>query len=226
MSLNVRQCIVGATDPTVTQLIAATGKVEEQSNAEFIIISHEPITLAEVPIINANGVEISTGELGSGSDYEYKRVSATQTILVKRTYNNPISAQGNFLVTTVYGLNARVDTDSGTWYSQVANNVGNIPTEGSTYWKHTPYVDSTVETITDAGDWNNAATYSVNNMVVFDRKKWYSLSDNNIGNKPSAQSPYWATVSKNTNAPIISLTTGDLGLPIGQAVLGSSFIIG
>lgn len=226
MAINIRQKILGATDPIITQMVVATGKVEEQSDAEFIVITHEPITLQEVPTLSADNVEIQIGVIGSGADYEYKRISTTQTILVKRTYTNQVVPKGNYSITETYGLNDRVNTDSGTWYSQVADNIGHIPEENSAYWKHTPYVENISETILDAGSWNSNATYSINYKVIYNGVTWYSLTNNNTGNIPNARSPYWSTVVKNNAAPVISLSSGSAGLPIGQAVIGTSFVIG
>lgn len=52
----------------------------------YVVLTHAPIPMDIHPEIFIDGVVVmndSFGAIGSGADFEYKRISATQTILVK-----------------------------------------------------------------------------------------------------------------------------------------------
>jgi len=227
MAVYTRQTLVRVVDPEISQLSGQTGKNNEQTNAQFIVVTTPAMSLSSVPTISIGGSEVTLGAVGSGAEYEYKRISATQTVIIKNTFSNAITKYGEYNPETTYGLNASVITNSGIWYSQIVDNIGNTPETSPTDWASNPYVPATTITTTSQGSWSVSSVYAINDSVRYNGIIWYSQTTSNTGNVPQAGSRYWSSVPLNTAAPIIVLgvPTGS-ALPIGEAVIGTSLIVG
>jgi hypothetical protein len=63
------------------------------TDAEFLCITHDPIGLTQIPTVTADSVEITNGVVGSGSDYETKRVTDTQTIIRRKDFATAVTFQ-------------------------------------------------------------------------------------------------------------------------------------
>jgi len=225
MSLFTRQTLVRVVDPEISQLAGKTGKTSEQSNAQFIVITHPAMSLTTIPQISVGDTEITLGAVGSGAEYEYKRISATQTLVIKNTFATPITNQGTFDPTVTYNLNDRVLTYTGIWYSQIAENIGNVPETSPLDWASTPYVPDTISVVDNHGSWDATHVYAQNDSVTYYGATWYAQKSN-TSSVPKAGNPDWSSVAINTSAPVMMLGLPSGSLPIGEAVIGSTFVIG
>lgn len=59
------------------------------SDVNYLVLTHEAISLTAIPTILVDGLPVATDVIGSGADYELKRVSSTQTVIKIKT---PVSA--------------------------------------------------------------------------------------------------------------------------------------
>jgi hypothetical protein len=78
------QTLARVSDPDITGVVQV-GSVEATPVIPWIVIDHEPLALGDVAIVKVDGVLVTLGEAGSSADYEYRRVSATQTVIKKST---------------------------------------------------------------------------------------------------------------------------------------------
>jgi len=227
MAVYTRQTLVRVVDPEVSQLSGQTGKNNEQTNAQFIVVTTPAMSLSSVPTISIGGSEVTLGAVGSGAEYEYKRISATQTLIIKNTFATAITKQGEYNPEITYELNDSVITNTGIWYSQISSNTGNVPETSPDDWASTPYVPATATNTTSQGSWISDSVYAINDAVRYLGITWYSQLSDNTGNVPKAGSMYWSSVPINTTAPVIVFgVPAGIALPIGEAVIGTSLIVG
>ena len=223
MAGKTSQVLVRVLDTDIGSISAGTGKSKTQVPTEYIVLTHTTEAMDSVPTLNINGtVALSLGVIGSNSSYEYKRISPTQTIVVVKTFLDPIVDLGAWNATTSYALNDKVVANFRTYYSQIANNVGNDPAYSVAAWNQIPY-QGVEPTVTSQGTWSNTTSYTVNDFVVYDRLIWY-CTEAHSGQIPKAGSIYWDTTPFSPASPSISVGAPSV-LPIGQASIGSTFVI-
>ena len=78
MAYLVTQSLSSINDPD----LEAVSSSEVSVTKNILVLSHQDIELNIKPTFTLNGKVINLGEIGSGSPYEIKRISKTQTIIL------------------------------------------------------------------------------------------------------------------------------------------------
>jgi hypothetical protein len=78
----INQTIARLVD-TDLQEIANLGAVTATNSAPWICVDHAPTPMDQVAIVLVDGVVTDLGVAGSNSNYEYRRISSTQTVIKK-----------------------------------------------------------------------------------------------------------------------------------------------
>jgi hypothetical protein len=78
MPQSVIQTLMSSNDSTIEVVSAVVASVAKT----HLVYTHADLDLSLKPSFNVNGVDITFGELGSNAEYEIKRISRTQSIIL------------------------------------------------------------------------------------------------------------------------------------------------
>jgi len=111
---------------------------------------------------------------------------------IGQTTRTLVAFSGTYSNSTSYHINDIVNYNNGTYISVVANNIGNLPTDG-VHW-----VQFGVQGPTPvySGIWSSGTTYSLGNFVSYsDGSSYISLVNGNIGNIPPSSGSQWSLLA-------------------------------
>jgi hypothetical protein len=70
-------------DPDISQVSNSVG---ESSTKQYIVVTHPPLDLLTLPLVSVDGSLATFNTVGSGADYELRRVSSTQSVIKVKTF--------------------------------------------------------------------------------------------------------------------------------------------